>query len=982
MVPPDTSSQLVGRSQEKNILRTLLHKARQSQGQMALITGEAGIGKTRLLAFLTALAETNGYVVIRGECVEQDHDFPYAPIIDGLRTYFSGIESEDLQRILDPFQPEMIKLLPELALRLGESRTSTLLEPEAEKRRLFEVLVQVYQRLARPRLLLIFEDIHWCDSNSLEFFQTLTRRISRLPILVALSSRLTSPDSEAAVLPLYVDRAENAQAISLNPLAEAEIEDLIRLVLQTTDPIHPHLLENLTTLAQGNPLYTEQIVYMLLQNRQINLVNGTWMITSSSSMVDIPPSVIRTVERQTERLSDPARRTLQFAAVAGRQFDLAVLQRLTGFDDATFPPLVKDLINKRFLEEVSRDRFVFRHALLRQAIYDNLLIRERQTLHRSLLRIIEEKASPQTDVHLAELSYHAYQAEEWDAALLYGIRAGEYALALHSPRAAVEHFSHAVDAANRLGDRGSWDLFMQRGKALDDLGEFQRALDDYETALQLAEDDGNQSAIWQTLIALALLWASRDYRRAGEFCQRALQLAQSIEEPRLIGHSLNRLGNWHLNMGHPYEALGYHEQALAVFEELNDLPGKGETLDLLGMTNNQVLRLTASQEYYRAAIAIFRELDDRKMLASSLANLALSTLEPSLAEEAIATAHQIGWHSGEVYGCIVLGYVHSVHGRFTESLSHLHRSLDLAQAIDHIQWMAGAHVFYAFVYKDLLDLATAVDHAQQGIDLATEVGSHWFNDMGHGTLARILIQQGELEAAAGLLAHHPVPDRPAMQHMMLMLAEAELPLAHGQAETALSLIEEMHDVFVPPVDSGSADSLATIPYLIAQARAYALLDRRSEAVSILQRARRSSEALGLLPLLWQVESLLGQIVAHEDAAVAERHFQRARDCIDQITENIPEDMQELFRHSAARFFPSDTAPSTSSIAPHPLTPREMDVAREVARGKTNQQIANDLHITIKTVEAHLTRALSKLNLTSRTQIALWLVENDLIRPPE
>ena len=981
MYPSTNHTDLVGRSQEIGRLHTLLHRVQQSQGQVAVIVGEAGIGKTRLLAYLTALAERNSFTVLRGECLEQDQDFPYAPIIDGLRTHFSGINSEELKQIVGPFQPEMVKLLPELVLRAEDQPLSTPLEPEAEKRRLFEVLVQVYQHLTVSGLLLIFEDIHWSDSNSLEFFQALTRRISRLPVMVALSARLTPSTSEVAGLRTYLDRAENAQSILLKPLTESESEALIKALLQTTDSIHPYLLERLNTLAQGNPLYTEQIVYMLLQNRQINLVNGVWMITSSGGDVEIPTSITQTVETQLERLSGDAKQALQFAAVAGQEFELNALQRLTGFGETHLTGLVKELIRRRFFEEVSRDRFAFRHTLLRRAIYDSLLIRERQALHQSLLHILEESESTLPDAHLAELSYHAHQAEAWEAALRYGILAGQRALALHSPRAAVEHFSHAAEAANRLGEPASWNLYMQRGKAYDNLGEFQSALDDYESALHVADDSGEQAAEWQALIAIALLWSARDYQRAEVYCTRALELAQSIGDPKLIGHSLNRIGNWYLNTGQPLAALDYHEQALAVFDELNDLPGKGETLDLLGMTSGHVLRLEAQQDYYRDAVVIFRALDDRKALASTLANLALCTLDPASAEEAIDIAHQIGWYSGEAYACVTAGYVRSFYGQFIESLSHLHRSLELAQAIDHTQWLAGAHIFSGFVYQDLLELEKAADHVEKGLALATAVNSHWYAEMGRGLLAHIRVEQGQLDAAAELLAQHAVPDPPAMQHLMALIAEAELALARGDAQAALSSAERLRRAWPLDRESSPLSVFVIVPYLTIQVESMAILDHLTDTVELLQHARHFCEGQGLLTASWRVEVLLGQVATQQqDEETAQQYFQRARSTINQMADHVPPDLRQRFRQRAEKLIPLDRRSAGSSATYPQLTRRETEITRQIALGKTNQQIADELFVTVKTVEAHITRILSKLDMTSRTQIALWAVDNKLIPP--
>ena len=772
-------------------------------------------------------------------------------------------------------------------------------------------------------------------------------------------------------LRVYLDRSENAHTILLDPLTETEVETLTKAVLQTTATIHPNLLEKLTTLAQGNPSYTEQLVDWLLQNGQIALVNGAWMLTSRAQTVPIPTTIWQTVEQQMSRLSEPARQILQFAAVAGRQFDLDALQQLTQTNDAQLTALMKTLIKKQFLEEIDRDRFAFRHTLLRRAIYDSLLIRERQTLHRSLLDILEA-SSVQQEMHLADLSYHAYQAEAWDAALHYGLESGKHALALHSPRAAVEHFNYAAEAAKQLSDANSWELYMQRGKAYDSLAEFEQAISDYETALDLAERGDDPDAEWQTLIALALLWSSRDYPRAGEYCKRALAIAERMEDPKRVGHSLNRMGNWYLNTGQPEEGLKCHEQALAVFEELDDLPGKGETLDLLAMATGRLARWDASSHYQREAIAIFRQINDRKALASILPNLA-SAKDPLPAVEASELAHQIGWYSSEAYACSTAGVWYAYAGQFSLSRNYLQRARELAQAIGHTQWLANAHIDTAVLYRNMFEWARTAEHAAQTVALATEIGSSWFIDQGAGILADALIRQGQLDEADGVLVRHPVPEKPHSQHWALMGAEIDLALARGQIETARVLVERMESLF--PLDT-------CLTYIEAKTRLLMRSNHIPEAVEVVEYGLGRYEAKGQLTDVCRMESLLGQILAQADPAAAEPHVQRVRELIDFMVENIPPEMQKRFRDNATRALLPNAKPAASGDPVTDLTAREREIVQAIALGRSNQQIAEALFITVKTVEAHITRVLSKLNLTSRTQVVLWAVEHKLTPPSE
>jgi len=169
--------------------------------------------------------------------------------------------------------------------------------------------------------------------------------------------------------------------------------------------------------------------------------------------------------------------------------------------------------------------------------------------------------------------------------LKYAQSAGEKAQFLYAPHATIEHFSRALSALYNLAITPPPALFRTRGQAYVMVGEFERARADYETSLQIARSTGNRQVEWEALLNLGMLWAGRDYERSGEYYQHAFELARTMNEPSMLAHSLNRLGNWHLNLERPLDALQHHREALTIFQELHDQHGLSETLDLLGMTS-------------------------------------------------------------------------------------------------------------------------------------------------------------------------------------------------------------------------------------------------------------------------------------------------------------------------------------------------------------------------------------------------------------
>jgi tetratricopeptide (TPR) repeat protein len=178
--------------------------------------------------------------------------------------------------------------------------------------------------------------------------------------------------------------------------------------------------------------------------------------------------------------------------------------------------------------------------------------------------------------------YHFYQAREWQKTVDYARRAGEKALQLYSHRAAIDYFNWALDAAKHLASSPAPEFYRARGQAYETLGEFEQAQHDYTLALDAARTMNDRAAEWQSVIDLGFLWAGRDYVQAETWFRQALILAQSLNNPTLHARSLNRIGNWHLNVEQTQDALGYHREALSIFERLHDARGIAEQVTLEG----------------------------------------------------------------------------------------------------------------------------------------------------------------------------------------------------------------------------------------------------------------------------------------------------------------------------------------------------------------------------------------------------------------
>jgi DNA-binding CsgD family transcriptional regulator len=1003
---PITSPVLVGRTREVEMLDAALRAVRQDRGQVVLLAGEAGVGKSRLIAEIRRHAERDSFTILEGHCFEHDLVFPYAPLIDALRTFLTPASPQDAvvtaADLLGPLAAELVKLLPELALAIPNVQPTPALDPEAEKRRLFETLVQFLIKLTQaPRnkpLLLIFEDLHWCDETSLDFLHLIARRITAHPIFVLATYRGEEISPHLRHWLAQLGRGRLAHEVALSPLTQSDVSTMLHAIFDQRRPVRAEFLEMIYALTEGNPFFIEEVLQALIAAGGIFYADGGWNRKFLEEL-NIPPSVQEAVQRRTAQLNATARQVLTLAAVAGQRFDFALLLQVTGREEHELLALIKELMAAQLVVEVTSERFAFRHALTRQAVCAELLGRERKALHQKVGEAIERLYANELDAYVTDLSYHFSEAGQWAKALNYAERAGEKAQALYAPHAAVEHYSRALAAA-RQGPQAAQRvrLYRARGLAYETLGAFEQARADLEAALELARVAGDQPAEWQALVDLGKLWASRNYTQTGDFFQRALELARALNNPATLAHSLNRVGNWYTNVERSQDALRCHQEALAIFQSLKDRRGLAQTFDLLGLTHLLSGDPVQSAAQYGHSVALFEALDDRQGLASSLANLARcganyasDTVVPAAmnaagcrqcAERATRIAREIGWRSGEAFGLILTSYSLAAQGQCGQALASIQRGLEIAEEIEHRQWMSAAHRNLGALYLDLLALPAARRHLEQALALAKEIGSVYFAQTATSHLISAAIAEQDFGEAEALLDADYRPDLPmqTLAQRGIWRARAELALAQKEPDLALQIIDRLI-ASAANIDKRDAGA---IPYLAKlQGEALAALERWAEAEAILQAALATAQAQGTLRLLWPLHMALGKVfqaqARYEEAAHAWTH---ARRIVDEIAATVLDvAVRDNFVRRANALLPQrqTTSLQTARQTYGGLTRREREVAALIAEGRSNREIAEALVLGERTVESHVSSILAKLGFTKRAQIAVWAVEIGLAR---
>lgn len=1006
---------IIGRESQMDSMRRVLAQGREGSGRVALIVGEAGVGKTRILRAMIDEARTTGFFVVQGACFEAERAIPYAPLLDLVRLFAGSTSTAVLSHVFAPAATELVTMFPELRPLLPDAPPAAGIDPESDRRRLFHALSQVVTALARTQPVLVaFEDVHWSDDATLELIFHLARSHASHRVIIALTYRAEEAGPRLARLIADLERARLVTDLPLAPLGRDEVRAMLQAIFGPAQGFGTEFVHVLHGLTEGNPFFVEETLKSLLTAGDLTPSGGGGWRARPLERVHVPRTAVEAVRRRLASLTVPARSVASIAAIAGRRFDFELLQTLTHHDESELLALVKELIAAQLVVEESAERFAFRHALTREAIYAELLARERVALHREIATALERQHAPALDAAVESLAYHTWASGDWERAASYAMRAARHATELSAPREAVAHLDRAMAAAERAGSTPSIDLHLLRGRANETLGAFQRAHEDFTTAVERARASGDVHAEWRALYALGMLWSARDYTRAGGYRREALRVARALGDEALVARSLNRIGNWHVNLDEPQAGLPYHQEALAIVERLGDETGIAETVDLIAMAHHCAGAQPDAAVYYARSVELFTRRDDRRGLANALALLALCgpshqssattpSTSPMVKEElrvlrSIRLTRDIGWRAGEAFVRFVAGDCLAWHGEYDRAIPLAREALALAREIEHLEWSAGSLRILGATALDLLSPQRAIEHLEAANAIADRLGSRLWYRWTAAPLALARARAGDVNGALNVLDNasriaaiatagdrHVGADSVSLTlgERLLWGARAEVELVRNEPANALAIA----DARLASERAANPNSVLGVPRLsLVKGQALAALGRDDDALSALEVARVEATAQRARPLLWRIEAAIGHVHRGQRHRLeARRAFDAARTIAEALAGTIPDDeLRNAFVSGLAHEIPSSAPPSRDRAARDALgglTRRERDVAELVALGKPNRTIARELGIGERTVEGYVTSALAKLDLTSRTQLATWAIDKGISASP-
>src|SRR5438105_309437 len=579
----------VGRDVEREGLTFLFDQVREGARRVALISGEPGIGKTRLATQLAVHGHGDGATVLYGRC-DEDLGVPYGPWVRALRHYVTEAPDEILRAHAEQYGGELARLAPEIRTRVPGYPEPRETDPETERYLLLGAVTSLLEVATRDApMVLILDDLHWADSPSLSLLRHVATHDAPLRLLVLGTYRDSelANDHPLAILLADLHREEGVSRIPLTGLEEDHVVTLMEAAAghELTGPGR-RLAQAIVRETDGNPFYVAELLRHLREaGALVQGPDGRFRIEGRIEDIGLPQSVREVVGRRVKRLSEPSRQALAVAAVIGRDFDVDLLARVLETDQDSLLDLLEEAAAASVVDEASPvGRFTFAHALINHTLYEDLSRTRRARLHARIGKALEEMCGDDPGDRVAELAHHwgrAATADEPSKAVDYARRAGESALDKLAPDEALRWFGQALElrgetrgdpaercdlliglgeAQRQVGDPAHRETLLAASAIAGELGDADRAaraalsnhrgwnsvfgevdrerIAAIERAVEL--DAGRNPARSSRLIARQAveLQFDRDYERRWALAEEALAMARRSGDARTLGNVL------------------------------------------------------------------------------------------------------------------------------------------------------------------------------------------------------------------------------------------------------------------------------------------------------------------------------------------------------------------------------------------------------------------------------------------------------------
>jgi len=760
--------ELVGREEERALLERRWKQATEGEGKVVFISGEAGLGKSRIVEDLKDRAEREGSSRILYFCSPYHRDTPFHPVIDQFTRALRFERRDGVDQKLDKLEATLEEIgLPVrtlaplfaafLSLRADSRYGPRPWSPEDMKKKTLDALIALIQSMAsRQPVLMIVEDLHWIDPSTLELLNLLVEQAPSTRLLLLATSR---PDFEAP----WGDRPHITH-ITLRRLNRKESAALARQVAGDS-AMSEVLLDQIVARTDGVPLFVEELTKAALEADADQASADHGRTTGAARVVAIPASLQESLMARLDRMA-PVKELAQVAAALGRTFTRDLLAQVSHIAESSLEAALSQLVDAELIHRrgIPPDVvFEFKHALVQDVAYNSLLRNKRHRLHEEIAGAITRQY-PEMVENNPELMAHHYREAGLPAnAIPHAMRAGDLAAARFARTEAAAHFESALAMARELPSsdealRAQIRAILKLASVASNHRQFERDLENLAQARALAERVGDDELACQVLY-----WIGRAnyvfgrFDAAIEYAQRSLGIGEARGgKDEATAEPVNLLARIHCLTGEPKQAIGFAERSLEQMTRLGNRVEEAAVAGVLSFAYGLHGRLLQALEAAERGVSVARRTEHLPTLAACLMFRGVAhgwkgTLEPAIAdfEEAI----QVSARAGDLFRRYLShgfrGEAYLVAGQPLRAERDLDQCLALGAQIGTTFHLAAFKAFLAEVRLAQKDVAAALQLAEEALGGSTEKAHQWSRSIAlriHGE-ALLAAKPGEIERA-------------------------------------------------------------------------------------------------------------------------------------------------------------------------------------------------------------------------------------------
>jgi class 3 adenylate cyclase/tetratricopeptide (TPR) repeat protein len=924
------SAPLIGRDGEYSRLLAMLEQLNEGQGHILCITGEAGLGKSRLISEMKSVWEGYNYGPIswtESNGIPYEKDRPYSQFLQRL-IYSFGISPDDsLQEVRDKVNDSMVEnseedraiVLQAVEILLSvDDQNHPLVGAEALKNQLFESVLAAWRAttLACPTVR-VFDDLHWTDPASVELISHLLQLVRSSPILFVLAMR---PHEESigwnVIATAQSEYAEFLTRINLSPLSINDSDLLVSKILAISD-IPADMREIILRKADGNPFYLEEIIRELIDTQAI-IRDDTglhWQATRPVDKIEIPDNLQALLVSRIDRLEKETRRTLQIASVIGRSFYFRVLDSITHTIDTLKDQLLSLQEAEMILEsaQIPELEYIFRHELTRDATYRTILHRQRRAYHKAIGEALETLMPDRLAEESHSLAHHFEQARDREKSLKYNTLAGDRAARIFANQEAKNYYERALADGSKIATTDQLiHIYKSLGRTLELSSNHEAAMARYNEMLDLAISRNDPAIEVEALMAQAILQSTFtplfDPDSARKTIQKALPLAEELSDPQAEAKIYWIKMLRQLFSGDEIEdSVISGERSLAIAREHHLNEQLAYTLHDLGRPYAFCGRFEEAISVLSEAGELFRDQGNLPMFADNRATLSYgylvqANLEMSLAlcKEAIEASRKSGSLWGETYALNQLGFVYFELAKIDSAFDSWKRSMSIAEQANFPGGNSFARLYKAYASGHLGAYAAGIDSVDYINSLPDDsIDSRDLAEF-YSIAAPLFAGIGDLSRAKKILQKAIDLDSVQIRSNILIQqffveSQCALWLADGDFENSLKLSSETGESMT------SSGLFLIVPTLLLYRGLSEIgLNLLDEAAETFVRATDFAKSTGVRRQLWPIlvaRSNLASTLGNESAAADLRNeaITEINFIADQISDPV---IKDTFREHA------------------------------------------------------------------------------------